>query len=127
MAGWRVMDATAVEEVTDRWVAAWTTGRTSTLFTLLAAGARVESNLDPDGDFIEKLTGFAAALTSVSVFTRTVIDQRVALVYDCVVDAEQFRLAEFLVVTPTGLIAEVRRVYDLYAVERLMPELLLET
>jgi hypothetical protein len=121
------MDATAVSDVAARWVAAWTTGRTSVLFTLLAAGARVESNLDPDGDFIEKLTGFAAALTSVSVFSRTVIDQRVALVYDCAVGTEQFRLAEFLVMTNTGLIAEVRRVYDLYAVERLMPELLLET
>ncbi|MEV4516869.1 hypothetical protein AB0K00_48935 [Dactylosporangium sp. NPDC049525] len=122
-----MMDATAVEDVAARWVAAWTTGRTSALFTLLAAGARVESNLDPDGDFIEKLTGYAAALTSVSVFSRTVIDLRVALVYDCAVGTEQFRLAEFLVLTPTGLIAEVRRVYDLYAIERLMPDLLLET
>ena len=93
------MDATAVEDVAARWVAAWTTGRTSVLFTLLAAGARVESNLDPDGDFIEKLTGYAAALTSVSVFSRPVIDQRVALVYDCAVGTEQFRLAEFLVLT----------------------------
>jgi hypothetical protein len=121
------MDATVVEDVAARWVAAWTTGRTSALFTLLAAGARVESNLDPDGDFIEKLTGFAAALTSAAVFSRTVIDQRVAIVYDCAVDAEQFRLAEFLVVSDAGLITEVRRVYDLYAVERLMPALLLET
>lgn len=121
------MDATAVEDVAARWVAAWTTGRTSALFTLLAAGAHVESNLDPDGDFIEILTSYAAALTSVTVFSRTVIDQRVALVYDCAVGPEQFRLAEFLVLSDAGLITEVRRVYDLYAVDRLMPGLLLDS
>jgi len=114
----------AVEDVAGRWVAAWTAGRTSDLFRLLAAGPVIESNLDPDGDFIEILTGYAAALDSVTVFSQTMIDRRVALVYDCALGAETFRLAEFLVVDPRGLIREVRRVYDLYAVERLIPSLL---
>jgi len=110
------------EEVAQRWVDAWTHGRTSALFELLAAGARFESNLDPDGDFIEVLSGYAAAVDTVEVFSLTVIDDRVAIVYDCTARGETFRLAEFLVVD--GLIHEVRRVYDLSAVERLLPGLL---
>ena len=117
----------AIEDVAERWVAAWTTGRTSDLFRLLAASPAIESNLDPDGDFIEILTGYAAALDSITVFSRTVIDRRVALVYDCALSGETFRLAEFLVVDGSGLIREVRRVYDLYAVERLIPGLLLHS
>lgn len=115
----------AVEDVAGRWVAAWTAGRAAELFGLLAAAPLIESNLDPDGDFIEILTGYAAALDSVSVFSRTVLDRRAALVYDCTRAGETFRLAEFLTVSETGLITEVRRVYDLDAVQRLMPHLLL--
>jgi hypothetical protein len=111
-------------EVARRWVDAWTGGRTNALFTLLAAGAHVESNLDPDGDFVEVLTGYAAGLDGIEVFSLTVIDERVAIVYDCTVRDETFRLAEFLVVADDGLIHEVRRVYDLSAVERLLPGLL---
>jgi len=112
------------EEVGRRWVDAWTGGRTRALFDLLAAGARVESNLDPDGDFVEVLTEYAAALESVEVFSLTVIDDRVAIVYDCAARGETFRLAEFLVIGDDRLIREVRRVYDLSAVERLLPGLL---
>ncbi len=111
------------EEVASRWVDAWTGGRTRALFELLAAGAQFESNLDPDGDFIEVLTGYATALDGVEVFSLTVIDNRVAIVYDCTAGGEAFRLAEFLVVGDE-LIHEVRRVYDLSAVERLLPGLL---
>jgi len=118
-------DLTALAtEVADRWVRAWTEGRTGALFQLLAADAGIESNLDPDGDFIEILTDYAAALQDVGVAARTVIDGRVAIVYDCAAGGERFRLAEFLVVDEAGLVREVRRVYDLSAVERLMPELL---
>src|SRR5438552_19172459 len=88
----------SAEEVARRWVDAWTSGRTSALFELLAAGANVEANLDPDGDFVEVLTTYAATLESVAVFSLTVIDDRVAIVYDCVARAEPFRLAELLVV-----------------------------
>ena len=116
----------AVEDVAGRWVAAWTTGRTTELFRLLAAAPEIESNLDPDGDFIELLTAYAATLESITVFSQTVIDRRVALVYDCTLSGETFRLAEFLHVDAAGLITEVRRVYDLDAVERLMPHLILE-
>ena len=113
-----------MKSVTRRWVDAWTGGRTRALFGLLAAGADVEANLDPDGDFIEVLTNYAAALDSVAVFSLTVIDNRVAIVYDCTARGEPFRLAEFLLVGDDGLIREVRRVYDLSAVERLMPGIL---
>ncbi|GGM65069.1 hypothetical protein ACFFX1_03030 [Dactylosporangium sucinum] len=116
---------TAVEDIAERWVAAWTHGRTSDLFRLLAAAPLIESNLDPDGDFIEILTDYAASLDAVTVFSQTVIDGRVALVYNCTLGAETFRLAEFLVVDEVGLVTEVRRVYDLDAVERLLPDLLL--
>ncbi|MEV8512673.1 hypothetical protein [Dactylosporangium sp. NPDC051484] len=115
----------AVEDVAGRWVAAWTTGRTADLFRLLAAAPEIESNLDPDGDFIELLTAYAAALKSIAVFSRTVIDRRAALIYDCALSGETFRLAEFLTVNESGLITEIRRVYDLDAVQRLMPHLLL--
>ena len=119
------MDA---EDVARRWVDAWTGtrlgGPTSALFRLLAAGANIESNLDPDGDFVEILTNYAAALTEIGVFSLTVIDNRVAIVYDCTARGETFRLAEFLVVGGDGLIHEVRRVYDLSAVERLLPGIL---
>jgi hypothetical protein len=116
----------AVEDVTGRWVAAWTAGRTTDLFRLLAAAPVIESNLDPDGDFIEILTDYAVALDSVAIFSQTVIDRRAALIYECSLGGETFRLAEFLVVNDAGLITEVRRVYDLGAVERLMPGLLLD-
>ena len=112
------------QDVANRWVDAWRSGRTSALFEVLAAGAHVEANLDPDGDFIEVLTSYAAALDGVEVFALTVIDERVAIVYDCTARGETFRLAEFLVVGDDGLIHEVRRVYDLSAVERLLPGLL---
>ncbi|GAA3456807.1 hypothetical protein [Dactylosporangium matsuzakiense] len=116
----------AVEDVTARWVRAWTTGRTTDLFKLLAAAPAIETNLDPDGDFIELLTDYAAAVESVTVFSQTVLDRRAALVYDCTLSGETFRLAEFLTVNDVGLVTEVRRVYDLNAIERLMPHLLLE-
>ncbi|MFI5909052.1 hypothetical protein [Dactylosporangium sp. NPDC051541] len=116
----------AVEDVAARWVRAWTTGRTTDLFKLLAAAPVIETNLDPDGDFIELLTDYAAALESIAVFSQTVLDRRVAIVYDCTLAGETFRLAEFLTVNAAGLVVEVRRVYDLNAVERLMPQLLLE-
>jgi hypothetical protein len=112
------------EEVARRWVDAWTSGRTNALFELLAAGAAFESNLDPDGDFVEVLGSYAAALEGIEVFSLTVIDDRVAIVYDCTAGGETFRLAEFLVVGDDELIHEVRRVYDLSAVERLLPGLL---
>jgi hypothetical protein len=110
------------ENVAERWIAAWTRGDTSALFRLLAAGAPVESNLDPDGDFIEILTDFAAALDRVEVASQVEVEGRVALVYDCTVRGETFRLAEFLDLRD-GLITEVRRVYDLASIARLMPDL----
>jgi hypothetical protein len=67
---------------------------------------------------------YAAALESIEVFSLTVIDDRVAIVYDCTARGETFRLAEFLIVGDDELIHEVRRVYDLSAVERLLPGLL---
>jgi hypothetical protein len=116
--------AAIAADVAGRWVAAWTEGRTGALFQLLAADAGIESNLDPDGDFVEILTDFAGALDKVNVASQTVIDGRVAIVYDCTARGELFRLAEFLTVDGGGLVREVRRVYDLSAVDRLMPGLL---
>ena len=117
-----VMEQTKAAEVAQRWVDAWTHGRTSSLFRLLAASPVIESNLDPEGDFIEIMSEFRAALDDVSVASQLVIDGRVSLVYDCVARGERFRLAEFLQVDDTGLVREVRRVYDLTATARLLPD-----
>jgi hypothetical protein len=116
------MEPTATD-VSQRWIDAWVAGDTSALFRLLAASPIIESNLDPDGDFIEIMTGFAAAVDRVTVASRTVVEGRVAIVYDCVKDGETFRLAEFLTVA-SALIIEIRRVYDVSAVDRLLPGLL---
>jgi hypothetical protein len=115
--------ATTTAEVAARWAAAWTTGRRSSLFRLLAANAAIESNLDPDGDFIEILTDFVDAVESISPPSQVIQPGRAILVYDCVAAGETFRLAETLVVDADGLVREVRRVYDLTAVSRLLPGL----
>jgi hypothetical protein len=111
-------------DVATRWVAAWTMGRTSSLFRLLAANATIESNLDPDGDFVEILTDFVDAVEEIAVFSQVVSAGRALLLYDCEVAGERFRLAEALEVDTDGLIREVRRVYDLAAVDRLLPGLI---
>ncbi|WP_432987938.1 hypothetical protein [Dactylosporangium sp. CA-233914] len=116
----------SVEDVVGRWVAAWTNGRTADLFKLLAAAPGIETNLDPDGDFIELLTAYAAALDTIAVFSQTILGGRAALIYDCTLNGETFRLAEFLTINEAGLVTQIRRVYDLDAVQRLMPHLLLE-
>jgi hypothetical protein len=121
------MDDEASAAVAQRWIDAWTAGDTSALFGILAAGAPVESNLDPDGDFVEILTSYAAALDAATVFSLAAIGNRVAIVYDCTVRAETFRLAEFLDIGEDRLIHGVRRVYDLSAVHRLIPALLDES
>jgi hypothetical protein len=105
------------------WVAAWTTTDRRALFGLLAAGATVESNLDPDGDFVEILEDFVAAVGPVTVTSATVApDGRVALVYDCAADPSPVRILEFLDIRG-GLVHGVRRVYDLTATLRLLPHL----
>jgi hypothetical protein len=114
-------DATAVAH---RWIDAWRAGDNAKLFTVLAAAAPVESNLDPDGDFIEILRSYASGLDGVEIFSLTAIGPRAAIVYDCTKSGETFRLAEFLEIGDDGLVHGVRRVYDLSAVERLMPDLL---
>jgi hypothetical protein len=118
-----VRRATTTAEVAARWAAAWPAGRTSTLFRLLAANAAIESNLDPDGDFIEIMTDFVGAVASISVASQVIQPGRAILVYDCVAAGETFRLAETLTVDADGLVREVRRVYDLTAVGRLLPGL----
>lgn len=116
-----------VEEVSRLWIGAWATGNRRALFDLLAAGANVESNLDPDGDFVEILHEFLAAIRGVTVVSENVVPigagtGRVALVYDCAAPTGTVRVAEFLEVRG-GLVHEVRRVYDLVAVLRLLPHL----
>ena len=116
-----------VEEVARRWVGAWAAGNRRALFDLLAAGATIESNLDPDGDFVDILDEFVAAIDGVTVVTENVVPLgadagRVALVYDCAAVPGTVRVAEFLEVRG-GLVHGVRRVYDLVAALRLLPHL----
>jgi hypothetical protein len=107
-------------DVAARWTAAWTAGDTGQLRRLLAADAAIESNLD--GDFLRIAADFAAALDAAAVSAQTVSGNGIAVVYDCTAAGETFRLAEFLTIDE-GRVREVRRVYDLDAVRRLLPHL----
>src|SRR5688500_2360400 len=53
--------------VARRWAAAWSGRDLGGLFTLMAAGIAIESNLDPDGDFVEVMCDLAAAVDRVDV------------------------------------------------------------
>jgi hypothetical protein len=109
-------DATA--EVARQWTAAWTARDLDALFELMAAGIAIESNLDPDGDFVEVMCDLAAAVDRIDVVSEVVApDGQVALIYDCAGPAGTVRIAEFLEIRD-GLVTSVRRVYDVVAAQR---------
>jgi hypothetical protein len=104
--------------VARRWAAAWSSRDLGALFQLMAAGVAIESNLDPDGDFVEVMCDLAAAVDRVDVVSEVVApDGQVALIYDCAGPAGTVRIAEFLGVRE-GLVTSVRRVYDVVAAQR---------
>jgi hypothetical protein len=106
------------ERVAKQWAAAWSTRDLGALFQLMAAGIAIESNLDPDGDFVEVMCDLAAAVDRIDVVSEVVApDGQVALIYDCPGPAGTVRIAEFLSVRD-GLVTSVRRVYDVVAAQR---------
>jgi hypothetical protein len=109
---------TDIASVARRWAAAWSSRDLGALFQLMAAGIAIESNLDPDGDFVEVMCDLAAAVDRIDVVSEVVApDGQVALIYDCAGPAGTVRIAEFLDVRD-GLVTSVRRVYDVVAAQR---------
>jgi hypothetical protein len=104
--------------VAGQWAAAWTARDLSALFQLMGAGVAIESNLDPDGDFVEVMCDLAAAVDRIDVVSKVVApDGQVAQIYDCAGPAGTVRIAEFLDIRD-GLVTSVRRVYDVVAAQR---------
>lgn len=114
--------------VARRWVDAWTRGDVDELGSMLAEKATIECNLGwpPDRTaLMTTVSRLAAALDSTMILSLTATDNRAAVLSDCrIIDPSGgIRIAEFLDLdadTVTG----VRRVFDLTAVERLLPGLL---
>ncbi|HLL65235.1 MAG TPA: nuclear transport factor 2 family protein [Micromonosporaceae bacterium] len=109
------------------WVSAWTTGDLDSVRTILATDATVESNLGwPLGrdHLLDLLQRLAQRLESVALLSLTAGADRAALLYDCRTrePAGTIRLAEFLEVSGAQ-VTGVRRVYDLTAVDVLLPDL----
>jgi hypothetical protein len=121
----RISDLTA--SAAHRWVSAWAAGDLEAVHALLAKNARIEHNLGGDADrsaLLAHLRELAAALSRVPVLSMTTTGRRAAILYDCQLreHPESIRLAEFLDIDDEHIV-EIRRVYDLTAVDRFLPQL----
>jgi hypothetical protein len=93
---------------------------------VIAGDAEIEWNLDvpvDDEELVQTLDRIAAFADSVAVAATTCVDDRAALLYDCVAPFGTVRVAEFVTVTD-GLVSEIRQVYDVAALRRYFPGLL---
>ncbi|HEV7896267.1 MAG TPA: hypothetical protein VGP31_00255 [Planosporangium sp.] len=86
----------------------------------------VESNVNGPGSParpVDTLGQIAAHVVKVNVVTETYEAGRAVLMYDCLVrePADAIRVVEFLDVGD-GVIHRIRRVYDVAALRRLLPE-----
>lgn len=109
-----------------RYLNAWTGGDFDTLRRLLADDVSVESNLGgPESPvrFVDTLSRVADHLLKITIVTETYDENRAVLMYDCLVrePAGAIRMVDFLDID-AGSIVRVRRVYDVVALRRLMPE-----
>lgn len=121
-----------VARLARRWIEAWSTGDQEAARSLLAGDVATESNLSQHADdqhLLATLWVLAAAAAKVEVLSLTAAPGRVALLYDCHLrSGHAIRLAEFLEISD-GLgaveeqITSIRRVYDLTAVDRYLPDL----
>ena len=123
--GMRSSDVTAA--VAQRWIEAWTSGDLDTVRRLIAEHVTIEGNLGSPADLptlLETIRVLAAASVEVPVLSMTTTERRAALLYECKLgqDAGAIRFAEFLDVDDEQ-ISGIRRVFDLTAVDRLLPTL----
>ncbi|GAA1783302.1 hypothetical protein GCM10009682_01640 [Luedemannella flava] len=108
------------------YVEAWTHGDRARALDLIGPGATVEWNLALPADvptLVDALTRLAAASTAVRLTGETYTADRAALVYDCTAPGGTVRTIEFLAVAD-GRIREIRQVYDVTALRRLLPGVL---
>jgi len=93
---------------------------------VIAGDAEIEWNLDvpvDDEELVQTLNRIAAFADSVTIVSTTCVDDRAALVYDCVAPFGTVRVAEFVTVAD-GAVSELRQVYDVVALRRHFPGLL---
>jgi hypothetical protein len=105
---------------------AWACGDLDTVRRLLADDVAVESNLGgPESPvrFVDTLGQLADHLIKITIVTETYDGNRAVLMYDCLVrePTGAIRMVDFLDIDADG-IQRVRRVYDVVALRRLMPE-----
>lgn len=121
-----------VARLARRWIEAWSGGDEEAVRTLLAGDVSAESNLSRHADdehLLATLRVLAAATDRVEVLSLTAAPGRAALLYDCHLrSGNAIRLAEFLEVSngPSAAgerITSIRRVFDLTAVDRHLPDL----
>ena len=113
--------------VARRWVDAWTSGDRPAADTMLAGAVGIECNLGWSAEratFLDVMGQLAAAIDDAVVLSLTTTDRRAALLYECrLLDAAgSIRMAEFLDLDGER-VTGVRRVYDLTAVDQLLPGL----
>lgn len=125
--GTRRRAADTSDRVARDWVEAWSRGNLDRVRALLADDVVVECNLGWPGErtaLVDSLHRLAGELAKVDLLSLTAAADRAALLYDCRTrqPAGSIRLAEFLDVNDTH-ITGVRRVYDLTAIDALIPDL----
>jgi hypothetical protein len=112
--------------VARRWVDAWTTGDLTAVGAMLRAEVTIECNLGwppQRAAFLDVVGRLAAQLDDTTVLSLTTTDRRAAQLYECRPrTGGSVRLAEFLDLDG-DLIVGLRRIYDLTAVDRLLPGL----
>lgn len=113
--------------VARRWVDAWTRGDLDEIGGMLADGATIECNLGwPAGRdaLLDTVRRLSSSLDSTMILSVTATDDRAAVLSDCRTAEPPggIRVAEFLDVADDH-VTGVRRVFDLTAVERLLPGL----
>jgi hypothetical protein len=113
--------------VAREWVDAWSHGNLDRVRTILSDNATIECNLGWPSDratLLDILHRLSDELDSVALLSLTVAADRAAVLYDCQTrePAGTIRLAEFLDVVDEH-VTGVRRVYDLTAVDMLLPDL----
>jgi len=121
-----IADETATQGVAHGYADAWRHGDRAGALDLIDPGATVEWNLPrPAGvpALLSTLTQLVAGCLEVQLAEETYAGYRAALVYDCSTLDGPIRIVEFLAVAD-GRIQEIRQVYDLTALRRLIPGLL---
>lgn len=116
-----------VKATARRWVDVWTRGDLDEMRGMLTDDAVIECNLGwPDGHetLLDTSRRLSRVLDSTMILSVTAADNRAAVLSDCrILDPSgSIRLAEFIDVTGDRVVG-VRRVFDLTAVDALLPDL----